>query len=442
METVAASLDALALADEPVGFCSLPDEVVVMIFARLPLDARLRAREVSPAWRALLEDVSLWQRVIFSEAVAKRLADALTLGLARAAIARAKGTLHTLNLFLVLDIPLAALIELVTENGESLRSLRTPKTLYLNAADVAHLRQAAPLCKLHCAVLCTGAEAVALLRCELVCPSLLQVYNLNTQQQRTDLAAALATRTGIVAIALTGVNLAGGAALEELARAMIAAGVVLPTFVQCGLTPLALPALTLLLRSNVSLGFIIDNHGEGEGEGEGEGVPLFTGPDLPAFCDALRSNTKLNQIMLDNCYLWADPAAAGMVLAALAARSTLFTLTLHHDRVGETQAQQFTAGTQLTQLITVGWLNDLLLKQCSLGEVGLAPIFAALSVATRLERLDLTGEEMSSAFARDAVLPAVRANTSLRYLAFSNVDGDELLPELLEAQNIVAARPA
>ena len=60
------SLDALALADEAVGFYSLPDLVTVMIFARLPLDTRLRAREVSPAWCALLEDASLWMHVDLS----------------------------------------------------------------------------------------------------------------------------------------------------------------------------------------------------------------------------------------------------------------------------------------------------------------------------------------------------------------------------------------
>ena len=49
METVAASPDALILAEEPVGFSLLPDEVVKKIFSGLPLDTRLRAREVSPA---------------------------------------------------------------------------------------------------------------------------------------------------------------------------------------------------------------------------------------------------------------------------------------------------------------------------------------------------------------------------------------------------------
>jgi len=45
---------------------------------------------------------------------------------------------------------------------------------------------------------------------------------------------------------------------------------------------------------------------------------------------------------------------------------------------------------------------------------------------------------MSFEFARDVVLPAVRANNSLLELKF--YDDNELLPELVEAQNIVNAR--
>ena len=145
--------------------------------------------------------------------------------------------------------------------------------------------------------------------------------------------------------------------------------------------------------------------------------------------------------MLCECELWADPAGAGMVLAALAVRTTPFELCLKLNHVGETQAQRFTTGTQLTQLITRGRLEALQLSYCNFGEAGLAPIFAALSLATRLESLKLLDEVMSGEFARDVVLPAVRANNSLLELIFyEGEDEGELLPELIEAQNIVNAR--
>ena len=357
---------------------------------------------------------------------------ALTWVLARAACARAKGTLHTLYLDGVREVPLAALVELVAENGESLRSLKTPSALILTAENLARLRQAAPLCKLDCAVECTGAEVVALLRCELVCPFYLRVGNLNTQQQQTDFAAALATRTGITSLRLVGGNLVGGAALEDLARTIVSAGVEEFVVLFCRLAPMALPALTLLLRPSVLRYFAIYNRG----------LPLFTGPDLPAFCDALRSNSSLRVVHLDGCHLWANPAAAGMVLAALAACTTPFSLWLEDNRVGETQAQQFAAGTQLAQLITAAGLERLELIGCNLSEAGLAPIFEALPRASLLLDVTIKGEELSSEFARDVVLPSVRANNSLRELKFydGNEDEDDLLPELIEAQNIVNAR--
>ena len=410
-----------------------PPNVVALLFSLLPLDARLRAREVCRGWRFFLEDVSLWQYPDFSEAAAESPTVVLTWGLARAACARAKGTLHTLNLRGMLADSLAALVELVAENGESLRSLLTPYSLVLGAENVERLRQAAPLCVLNCPVKCSGAEVAALLRCELVCPYYLWVDDLDTQQQQTDFVAALAKRTGIEVIALMGGNLAGGAMLEDLARAIVFTGAKTTiAFGQCGLTQLALPALTLLLRSNVLWNIGILNRG----------VSLFTGPNLPAFCDALRSNSSLDRISVDNCDLWAIPADAGMVPAALAARTPPFTLTLHHDRVGETRAQQFAAGTQLAKLITADGLTALNLSGCNLGKAGLAPIFEALSRATRLESQELSGELMSREYARDVVLPAVRANTSLQSLTFRYADEDEeeLLPELIEAQNIVKAR--
>ena len=415
-----------------------PPNVVALFFSLLPLDARLRAREVCRGWRFFLEDACFWTHVDLSKScgVNPRFLFREDLALIRAACARAKGALHALDLSGVDSLSLDEVAELVAENGESLRALTTPYSLELDAENVARLREAAPLCVLNCLVKCDGAEAVAMMRCELVCPYYLQVDSLDTQQQQTDFAAALASRTGMKELYLENGNLAGGAELEDLSRATIAAGVERVFFLICRLTPMALPALTLLLRPSALRSLSIYN----------DGVSLFTGPDLPAFCDALRSNSIPDQIILQKCDLWADPADAGMVLAALAARTTPFSLGLDGNRVGETQAQQFAAGTQLAQLITAGGLEELNLNDCNLGEIGLVPIFKALSRATRLNTLWFNNEEMSREFARDVVLPAVRANTSLRRLdlrivpRFGVPGFGEQLPELLEAMNIVTRR--
>jgi hypothetical protein len=51
-----------------------------------------------------------------------------------------------------------------------------------------------------------------------------------------------------------------------------------------------------------------------------------------------------------------------------------------------------------------------------LGDAGLRPLFEALACNTRLRRLCICDSRMSAAFARDVLLPAVCANTSLREL--------------------------
>jgi len=100
METVAASPDALTVADEAVGFSSLPDEVAKKIFSGLSLDTRLRSREVSPAWCALLEDASFWTHVDLSAScrVNPRFLHAFyALAMLRAACVRAKTSLQSVD---------------------------------------------------------------------------------------------------------------------------------------------------------------------------------------------------------------------------------------------------------------------------------------------------------------------------------------------------------
>ena len=76
-----------------------------------------------------------------------------------------------------------------------------------------------------------------------------------------------------------------------------------------------------------------------------------------------------------------------------------------------------------------------------LGEAGLAPIFEALPRAGTLKELVCyvyPYETINREFARDVILPAVHANSSLRKLDFG--DYSKTLPELVEVQAIVAAR--
>jgi hypothetical protein len=55
-------------------------------------------------------------------------------------------------------------------------------------------------------------------------------------------------------------------------------------------------------------------------------------------------------------------------------------------------------------------------SECNLGDEGLGPLFDALPAHTRLRKLFCDRNGMSEAFVRDRLLPAVRANRSLREL--------------------------
>ncbi len=56
------------------------------------------------------------------------------------------------------------------------------------------------------------------------------------------------------------------------------------------------------------------------------------------------------------------------------------------------------------------------MSSCNLDDAGLGPLFDALPTNTHLRKLDCSENAMSDAFVRERLLPAVRANSSLREL--------------------------
>ena len=199
--------------------------------------------------------------------------------------------------------------------------------------------------------------------------------------------------------------------------------------------------------------------------------PLFEqGPNLTAFCHALRSST-LQALNLRSFRLWQDPAAADELMAALVGHPTLRELSLH-DSVGGVRGAQTYAwapsddeliaavrqrllnklcgngtgmspGGQLASLIThTSALQKLDLSGNNLGEDGLGLIIYVLPRSSTLKEfvyhVSYEDEFISREFARSVILPAVRLNISLRRLDFGPYG--ETLPELAEAQAIVAAR--
>jgi Ran GTPase-activating protein (RanGAP) involved in mRNA processing and transport len=96
------------------------------------------------------------------------------------------------------------------------------------------------------------------------------------------------------------------------------------------------------------------------------------------------------------------------------------------------------AGAALGALIAANApaLRRLSINECLLGNAGMQPLINALRSNTHLRALTCNGNGMSAAFARNVLLPAVRANTSLTTLEA----GDSAAAQ--EAAALVAARAA
>ncbi len=91
-------------------------------------------------------------------------------------------------------------------------------------------------------------------------------------------------------------------------------------------------------------------------------------------------------------------------------------------------------------------LTELGLKCCRLGDAALGLLCDALPGNNHLRNLDLEDNDISAAFALQRLLPAVRANTSLRELRAdepNNEDEDEDKDAAVgEAMQLVEARAA
>ena len=425
------------LAEQPevTQLGELPAEILVVILRFLPLDARLRAREVSRGWRALLNEPRFWTVLDFSpgSGVVARFSWALLL----AAGERGRGHMHTLDLTGVQiqrGLSYEHVIQFVAMHGQSLRSVTAPEELLFSADSVARLCYSSPLCTLRCHVWCTAVEALPLLRCEAPC-ALLHIFKLyvgdfnNNPQAVLDLAVALPSHSGkINELAVSEAPLQTGAVADALMRGIAEARVSNVFFDNCGLAPASLSGLIRLLQDGCLERLDIRNH-----------AALFEeGPELTAFCHALRTS-RLLALKLKWCQLWRNRTATSELLAALVGHQTLGELSLHNNRVDNTDDAQLAAGEQLASLIThntalekldIGWNN--------LVEASLGLIFEALPRSSTLKELVFYGETVTHEFARDMILPAVRANTSLQTLCFSH--DDEAPPELTEVQTIVAAR--
>jgi hypothetical protein len=134
--------------------------------------------------------------------------------------------------------------------------------------------------------------------------------------------------------------------------------------------------------------------------------------------NALRASSTLTMVSLAGVSLWHVPAAAAVLLGALTGHASLRSLDISYNYHDDDAAGQLVAGAALGALVAANApsLTELDITFCNLEDTGLGPLFDALPANTHLRTLKCEDNRLSDAFARDALLPAVRANSSLREL--------------------------
>jgi hypothetical protein len=412
---------AAAAQDATTALSLLPLSVVLHIFSLLPVDCRLRCAEVCRGWRAVLSERSLWTRLeLTAESgvrVPERYDDTLN-ALLRCAAARAGGGLQLLHVD-TSRVSLATLLEVAAANAGALRELHahdesTSRPVGFTAARLEALLGAAPQLRvLATELFCDTAEMQA--TCRALCNEApfapLRVRHLFAYLLNVDaagvvaLAAEVAAHASLTGLALSQAPLHTPAALDAVVDAALARRMHTIALRECGLSPASAPALARLLSSD-ALTTLKCVH-----------MDLLDAPAARVLAAALRANSTLTSLTLDNAGVFDDAAAGAELLGALTGHARLRVLSLRNNRAVH-DAHQAAVGAALGALLAANApaLTELDVSLCNLREDSLRALFEALPHNTHLRELNCSYNFMSDAFGRDVLLPAVRANTSLRML--------------------------
>ncbi len=424
---------AAALRDTRANpFAALPHALSLRVFGAVSVEERLRCREVCRGWRATLDDHSLWLRLDLTRADGAACSEALL----RAATARAGGKLQALRLtccahFCAIGLEFG---RVVAANSATLQELRVhgKDAPALSVFDVLQtLRAATRLQIFELDVRCNNVnEAHQLLRNNppfgLLRVRRLEVV-LNFYPQYDNFFADAAAHTWLTGLLLCSAIL-HGAALDAVVEAALAKPLSFLELRGCHLSPASVPTLARLLGGNTLTELGIANGDRS----------LLDEPAAALLRDALRANTSLTSLLLQNVDLWDNPDAAAALLAALTGHPRLRAIDLSGNRV-----DGIAASAALGALVAVNAtaLQQLNISCNELGDTELGPLVEALRHNTYLRSLDCTYNYMSEAFARDRLLPAVRANSSLRTLKVEAPGDICPSPEsACEAAALVAAR--
>jgi hypothetical protein len=441
------------------------------IAAHLPVATRGRCACVCRAWRAALANSRMWLRLDLSGAAT----DALLC----AAAARAGGGLRALDVTDCPRVTRAALLGVVRENANTLRELRIGATTI--AADVEDgeetltLQRVEALCRLapqlqalHTSLHCTSAEGWRLRRslhneppfgavhvhhlavafpADEIEEAVWQFTQLLQEAAWLEpgqplaptelltvpaLAAHVAEHASLTRLRVTCAPLRELAALDLLVDAALARRLSALTLDACRLSPASAPALARLLHGDALTELVVGNASKA----------WIDAPGAALLCDALRGNSTLRVLALRRLDFWHTPAAATALLRALVGHPTLHTLGLCEDVAGAALPPADSAALAMAALVAANApaLQRLEIYAPACGDAEFGPLVDALPRNTHLRELHCACR-ISEAFARDRLLPAVRANASLRQLiACSHYAHAGAAAWMREAEALVAAR--
>jgi hypothetical protein len=399
-------------------FAPLPHALVLHILSLLPVDCRLLCAGVCRSWRAALEERSLWLRLDLSASGVspKR---AATCALLHAAAARAGGELLTLDISGCARVTFDALLAVLTANG-ALRELRmcgifTTALRHPNTEAMRALLNAAPrlvVCEVD--VVCRElALARRLLRSE---PPFVPVHvrSFEFAGEAPDEAAVLALAADFTSHAhlrrlhLNFTPLNTAAALDAVVDASLTRQLTSVTLRWCSLSPDSVPALVRLVGGGALSELNIC--------GDDDALRAVDAPAALALGSALRASSTIKAFTARAVGLLVEPAAATALLGALTGHPSLRSLSISHNAARPASREQ--AGAVLAALIAANApaLHELDVSSCWLLDAGMGPLFDALPANTHLRTLVCERNELSDVFVRERLLPAVRANSSLREL--------------------------
>ena len=414
---------ARRISADAATFASLPLALAQRVFLALPVDARGRACCVCRAWRDALADPSLWSRLDMSPFV--EVEEERFVAVLHGAAGRAQGQLCVLDLSQE-HVSMDDLLPVLTANAGSLRELHL---LPVDGDDVdvcptvEAVVAAAPLLQVVTAdeVGCTWKDAPRMLRAEPPFAPLQIRHRLHvsfTGAEYDDgmenfgpFAAALADVTLQPALSELRVHLADteqAAVMGALVDAVLARRLRGLTLDECT-PPAAVPLARLLAGGSLATLEVSTS-----------GAPLLRAAGAALVADALRMNTTLTILHLCGTNLCGDMNAAGVLLGALVGHPSLRELRIIQDFPVDIGA----FGAALGALIAADApaLQVLDCSELALGDAGLAPIVKALALNRHLRTLNIGFNFMSKTFACERLLPAVRANTTLRELKCVDVE--------------------